>query len=118
MVKKWCRLNRRILTQSSIAKTRCRLNRKRLNAELADNADYDLFYSAFTARSAFKKLSGFSGGSAFKNSEMLTKYRFQIAATAFIVLTAIVALNLQGRVWLCEVGDPWPWSWAVWSKHN
>ena len=49
---------------------------------------------------------------------MLTKYRFQIAATAFIVLVAIVALNLQGRVWWCEVGDPWPWSWDVWSKHN
>ena len=49
---------------------------------------------------------------------MITKYRFQIAAVALVVLTAIVALNLQGRVWWCEVGDPWPWSWDVWSKHN
>ena len=49
---------------------------------------------------------------------MLTKYRFQIAAVATIVVTAVIALNLQGRVWWCQVGDLWPWSWEVWSKHN
>src|SRR5688572_21341136 len=45
-------------------------------------------------------------------------YRFQIAAVALIVLTAVVALTLQGRVWWCDVGDLWPWSWQVWSRHN
>jgi hypothetical protein len=49
---------------------------------------------------------------------MLTEYRFQIAAAAIIVVVAIVALNLQGRVSWCEVGDAWPWSWDVWSRHN
>ena len=49
---------------------------------------------------------------------MLTKYRFQIAAVATIFVTAVIALTLQGRVWWCQVGDLWPWSWEVWSKHN
>lgn len=49
---------------------------------------------------------------------MLTKYRFQIATVAVIVVTAVVILNLQERVWWCAVGDLWPWSWEVWSPHN
>ena len=49
---------------------------------------------------------------------MLTKYRFQIAAIAAIILTALIALTLQGRVWWCNAGDAWPWSWEVWSTHN
>jgi hypothetical protein len=49
---------------------------------------------------------------------MLNKYRLQVAATAVIIFTAIIALGLQGRVWWCEVGDGWPWSWDVWSRHN
>lgn len=49
---------------------------------------------------------------------MLTKYRFQIAAVALIVVTAIIALNVQGRVWWCEAGDVLPWSWVVNSRHN
>lgn len=49
---------------------------------------------------------------------MLEKYRFQIATVIAILAAAVVALILQGRVWWCEVGDPWPWSWEVWSKHN
>jgi hypothetical protein len=49
---------------------------------------------------------------------MLTKYRYQIAAVGFIVVAAVIFLSLFGRVWWCEVGDAWPWSWEVWSKHN
>ena len=49
---------------------------------------------------------------------MLDKYKSQFIAVTIIVLTAIVALTLQGRVWWCEVGDAQPWSWQVWSKHN
>ncbi|MEP7148549.1 MAG: DUF2585 family protein [Acidobacteriota bacterium] len=49
---------------------------------------------------------------------MLTKYRLQIASVAIIVITAIVALNLLGRVWWCEAGDYLPWSWQVMSRHN
>ena len=49
---------------------------------------------------------------------MITKYRGQIVATAVIIAIAIAVLNLQGRVWWCEVGDAWPWSWEIWSRHN
>jgi len=49
---------------------------------------------------------------------MLTKYRFQIAAVAVIIITAIIALDLMGRVWWCEAGDYVPWSWIVNSRHN
>lgn len=49
---------------------------------------------------------------------MLSEYRYQIAAVTLVVVIAIISLNLQGRVWWCEVGDAWPWSWDVWSKHN
>ena len=49
---------------------------------------------------------------------MLQKYRFQIIAVAVVVLTAIVVLALQGRIWWCEAGDAVPWSWDVWSRHN
>ena len=49
---------------------------------------------------------------------MLSKYRFQIPAVAIIVITSIVALNLQGRVWWCDAGDASPWSWTVLSRHN
>jgi len=31
-------------------------------------------------------------------------------------MTAILAL--MGRVWWCQSGDWWPWSWDVWSRHN
>lgn len=48
----------------------------------------------------------------------MTKYRFQIATVAIIILTAIIALDLMGRVWWCEAGDYAPWSWAVNTRHN
>ena len=35
-----------------------------------------------------------------------------------IVLVALILLNLLGRVWWCEAGDAWPWSWTVNSRHN
>src|SRR5258705_10745547 len=44
--------------------------------------------------------------------------RYQIAAVALIVLASIIGLNLLGRVWWCQAGDLWPWSWAVLSRHN
>jgi hypothetical protein len=49
---------------------------------------------------------------------MLTKYRFEMAAVGLIILASTVALYFQGRVWWCDVGDAWPWSWDVWSRHN
>ncbi len=49
---------------------------------------------------------------------MLIKYRIQIASVAIVVITAILALNLLGRVWWCEAGDYLPWSWQVMSRHN
>jgi hypothetical protein len=35
-----------------------------------------------------------------------------------ILLAAVVSLLLLGRVWWCEAGDYWPWSWEVLSRHN
>ncbi len=33
-------------------------------------------------------------------------------------IVAVVILNLQGRVWWCQVGDYAPWSWDIWTAHN
>ena len=49
---------------------------------------------------------------------LLGDYRYQILAVAIIVIAAIVALSLQNRVWWCDAGDAWPWSWTVLSRHN
>ena len=35
-----------------------------------------------------------------------------------VVVAAVIALNLEGRVWWCPAGDLWPWSWDIWSRHN
>lgn len=35
-----------------------------------------------------------------------------------IVLTALLALWLNGRVWWCQAGDYSPWAWDIWSTHN
>lgn len=40
------------------------------------------------------------------------------AVIALIVIAATISLNLQGRVWWCEVGDYTPWSWNIWTRHN
>lgn len=34
------------------------------------------------------------------------------------VLTAMLALGLEGRVWWCQSGDYSPWAWDIWSSHN
>lgn len=34
------------------------------------------------------------------------------------VIAALIALNLQGRVWWCQAGDYLPWAWNIWSTHN
>lgn len=39
-------------------------------------------------------------------------------AIGLTVAAAAVSLKLQGRLWWCEAGDYWPWSWQVWSRHN
>ena len=49
---------------------------------------------------------------------VLRDYPHQALAVAGIILLSTIALNLQGRVWWCEAGDLWPWSWDVWSRHN
>jgi hypothetical protein len=40
------------------------------------------------------------------------------AVIALMVIAATISLNLQGRVWWCEVGDYTPWSWNIWTRHN
>ena len=47
-----------------------------------------------------------------------TRDYFPWIAIALIIVAAVISLNLQGRVWWCEAGDYWPWSWNVWSRHN
>ena len=39
-------------------------------------------------------------------------------AMAMVVATAVVILNIEGRVWWCPAGDLVPWSWDIWSRHN
>ena len=42
---------------------------------------------------------------------------------AAVVITAllagmVVALRAQGRLWWCACGEPVPWSWDIWTRHN
>ncbi len=37
-----------------------------------------------------------------------------VSVVAIVILLSGVAM---GRVWWCEAGDLWPWSWDVWSRH-
>jgi hypothetical protein len=46
------------------------------------------------------------------------KYRWIVAMLVGIAGIQMLGLLLAGRVWWCEVGDIWPWSWDVWSRHN
>jgi hypothetical protein len=48
----------------------------------------------------------------------ILEFPFQASAIAIIIVTAITALDLLGRVWWCEAGDLAPWSWVVNSRHN
>ena len=43
---------------------------------------------------------------------------FPWIAIAIIIVVAVVALNIEGRVWWCRVGDYSPWSWSIWTAHN
>jgi hypothetical protein len=39
-------------------------------------------------------------------------------ASVLVVAAVILASGAgMGRVWWCEAGDLWPWSWDVWSRH-
>jgi len=48
----------------------------------------------------------------------LREFPYQASTIAIIILAAIVALDLMGRVWWCQAGDYSPWSWTVLSRHN
>jgi hypothetical protein len=49
--------------------------------------------------------------------EVLFDNRTLLACLAIAVI-AVAILNLQGRVWWCQVGDYTPWSWDIWTTHN
>jgi hypothetical protein len=46
-----------------------------------------------------------------------TKNQTSIGLLA-VALVTLLGLANMGRVWWCEAGDAWPWSWDVWSRHN
>ena len=48
----------------------------------------------------------------------LQEFPYQTSTIAIIILAAIIALDLMGRVWWCQAGDYSPWSWTVLSRHN
>lgn len=39
-------------------------------------------------------------------------------AVLLILIFSTIMLNVQGRVWWCQVGDYTPWSWDIWTAHN
>ena len=43
--------------------------------------------------------------------------RLSVAGVLAIAIGIVVSGVLSGRVWWCEAGDLWPWSWDVWSRH-
>ena len=48
----------------------------------------------------------------------IQEFPYPTSTIALIILTTIIALDLMGRVWWCQVGDPVPWPWIVLSRHN
>ncbi len=48
----------------------------------------------------------------------LKQNRAAFAAIAVLICLAVVALNMEGRVWWCKVGDLSPWSSDIWTAHN
>jgi hypothetical protein len=44
--------------------------------------------------------------------------RYAGAAIAGLMFLVGAALIFEGRRWWCPAGDPYPWSWQVWSQHN
>src|SRR5262249_24340111 len=39
-------------------------------------------------------------------------------AMTVLALAAVVGLRVQGHLWWCKCGQPWPWSGNAWSGHN
>ncbi len=35
-----------------------------------------------------------------------------------VMVVAVIVENIEGRVWWCQMGDYWPWSWDIWSAHK
>ena len=50
--------------------------------------------------------------------DALRTARRSLPGVLAIALSIVVSLALMGRVWWCQAGDLWPWSWDVWSRHN
>ncbi len=40
-----------------------------------------------------------------------------VAGVLVIAIGILTSGAVMGRVWWCEAGDLWPWSWDVWSRH-
>jgi len=51
-----------------------------------------------------------TGGGLFERNPLI------VCAVIFVV--SAVVLDVQGRVWWCQVGDYSPWSWDIWTPHN
>lgn len=47
-----------------------------------------------------------------------TRLRGSAVGVALLAVVLPLSLALMGRVWWCQAGDLWPWSWNVWSQHN
>ena len=52
------------------------------------------------------------------NERLLGAARGDLPGILVVALGILVSVALMGRVWWCEAGDLWPWSWDVWSRHN
>lgn len=52
-----------------------------------------------------------------KPNRLLSERQFTFSLAAMAGGTAAI-LAAMGRVWWCEAGDYWPWSFDIWSQHN
>lgn len=43
---------------------------------------------------------------------------YPLSAMAICVISLVIALYWQGRIWWCKVGDLSPWSSDIWTAHN
>jgi hypothetical protein len=43
--------------------------------------------------------------------------RFSLIGALFVALCIVLNAVAMGRVWWCQAGDWWPWTWDVWSRH-
>lgn len=53
-----------------------------------------------------------------QSTESWTDGKRSYYAFGLLIITAVVLLIFQGRVWWCQAGDMVPWSWNIWSTHN